>query len=73
MVFTIYQNPEEVSSNASGEMDLPARVRSSRQREKASFFHVLYIGLPAESVARIKGISSHLNDLVKKKKSHIWD
>jgi hypothetical protein len=44
MVFTIYQNPEEVSSNASGEMDLPARVRSSRQREKASFFHVLYIG-----------------------------
>jgi hypothetical protein len=36
-------NPEEVGSPSSKGMILPARVRTSRQRAKASFFCVLYI------------------------------
>jgi hypothetical protein len=35
-------------------MDLLARVRESRQRNKASFFHVLYIGCYQKEWPRIK-------------------
>jgi hypothetical protein len=40
LVFSIHQNPKEVSFNASEGMELLARVRANRQRERkqASFF-----------------------------------
>jgi hypothetical protein len=40
LVFSICWNPEEVGSNASEGIDLLARVRASRQEERASFFQV---------------------------------
>lgn len=57
------QNPEDVGSDTSegmpraGEMNLPWRVRASRQRARTPFLHVLLCGLLLE------GVSS--NDLVK--------
>lgn len=36
--------PKEVSSNTSEGVELPSRVRASRQRGEAAFFHILYIG-----------------------------
>lgn len=36
--------PKEVISNASEVVDLLSRVRASRQRREAAFYHVLYIG-----------------------------
>ena len=40
-MFSICQNPEEVGSNAGEEMDLLARVRTNKQKER---FQVLYRG-----------------------------
>ena len=42
--FSVYQNPKEVGSNTSEGMDLPIRVKSSRQKAEFSFFHVFSIG-----------------------------
>lgn len=39
----IDQNPKEVGPDAREGMDSPARLRASRQREQASFLHVIYI------------------------------
>jgi len=65
LVFSIHQNPKEVGSNASEGVDLPLRVRASRQRAKRrqSLLPSPYLGLPAEGVAQIKGGSSCLKDL----------
>ena len=38
----VQYRPESRRSIAREGMDLPARVRTSRQREQASFFHVIY-------------------------------
>jgi len=43
LVFSIHQNPEEAGCNPSKGMNLPERVRESRQRPKPSFFLVLSI------------------------------
>jgi hypothetical protein len=68
------------NSNANGEMDLPLRVRASRQRVRLFLPCSLY-RQPAEGVAQMKGVSSYLkisglkvglltsNDLIKKKKT----
>jgi hypothetical protein len=37
-------NPEDAGCSASRGIDFLARVKASRQREQASFFHALYIG-----------------------------
>lgn len=44
VVFSICQNLKEVGCNVSDGMNLSKRVRSSGQRARESFFHVLYIG-----------------------------
>lgn len=58
-VFSLHQNPKEVGSNTpkgmgSGTrwMNLPGRVRASRQKSMASF--VLLFGLPPEDVTPMK-------------------
>lgn len=38
--FSIHWNPKKVGSTAGEGMDWPVRVRGSRQRAKASLFHV---------------------------------
>jgi hypothetical protein len=51
-----------IPKNTSGGIDLPGRA--SVQRAKDSFFHVLYIMMPTEDVAQIKGgfsASKYLN------------
>lgn len=53
LVFRMCWNPEEVCCNADGGVVLP--VRAGRSRGQASFFHVRYIGLPAEGLAQSKG------------------
>lgn len=68
LVFSIHQNFKEVDSVASEGMNLPGRVRASRQREQASFFHVLYVGIQQKvwKILRfstqkicVKGVCSH--------------
>lgn len=44
LVFSTHQNLEEVDSNASDGMNLVLRVGGSKQRERASLFHVLCVG-----------------------------
>lgn len=45
MVFSICQDPKILGLILASEgMNLPTRVRASRQRGKISFFHVLYAG-----------------------------
>jgi hypothetical protein len=44
LVFGIRWNPKEVGSNASTGMDLPMRVKMSRQRVEVSFFHLFSTG-----------------------------
>lgn len=44
LVFCILLNPKEVDSDASEGKDLLVRVKASRQREQASFFHVFKAG-----------------------------
>lgn len=48
---------------ATGQMNLPATVRTSRQKVEASFFQVLFCRLPPRGVAHIKGVSTS-NDLI---------
>lgn len=43
---------------ATGQTNLPATVRTSRQKVKASFFQVLLCRLPPRVVAHIKGVPS---------------
>ena len=43
-VYSGYKLLKEVGFNASEGVDFPVRARASRQREQASFFHVLYLG-----------------------------
>ena len=59
LVYSICWNSKEVGSNASEEMDLLARARASRQREKLPLSCPLS-GLPAEGVAQIGGRSSYI-------------
>jgi hypothetical protein len=54
LVFSIYKNPKEVSSDASEGMDLPAKIRASRQKANASFFHALYLGCQQKMWPRLK-------------------
>jgi hypothetical protein len=49
--FGIPQDPKEVGSNDSEEIDLPVQVSS--HRASALFFHVLYIGCHTNDVAPI--------------------
>ena len=58
LVFSICQNPEEVGSNASEEMELPAKARASRQNASFLFPYLLH-RLQTEGVVQIKG-ESHL-------------
>jgi hypothetical protein len=44
MIFDEDWNPEDLGSNAPDRMNLPTRVRASRQRAKAFSFHICYIG-----------------------------
>lgn len=62
LVFT-HCNPEEVDPKAHEVINLLVRLRATRQRTKISFFHFLYIGLPPERVAQIKGGCALLKDL----------
>ena len=78
LVFSIHQNPEEIGFNASEKINLPARVKSNRQKASVLLSCPLY-GLPTEGVAQIKGGScclkgaelkvslTTLNNLLKKK------
>jgi hypothetical protein len=59
LVFSIYKNPKEVGSTASDGMDLPLRVRTSRQKSKFPLLCPSY-RLPPEGVPQIKGGSSYL-------------
>ena len=58
LVFSIHWNPEEVGSNASERMDLPARVRAKRQRANFLKPCPLY-RLPTEGMAQNESISSY--------------
>jgi hypothetical protein len=44
LVFSIHRNPEEFSSNVGEGMNLSEKTKASRQRQRASFLHVFYIG-----------------------------
>ena len=77
LVFHIYQNVEEVDSNARDGIDLLSGARQSEQREKGrgvstSFFPVPYIGYQQKLWCRLIDESSHLKDpdLIKKKIPH---
>jgi hypothetical protein len=35
---------EKSGSKASKDINIPVKARASRQRERASFFHVIYVG-----------------------------
>ena len=60
LLFIICWNPKEVGSNASEGRNLLVRVGARKQREQASFFHVLCIQATGRSMPQIKGASSHL-------------
>jgi hypothetical protein len=65
LVFITCWNPEEGGSRARGfgfRMDLLERLRASRQRVKLPS-SISSNSLPEESMAQIKGVSAHLNDL----------
>lgn len=62
LVFSICWNLEEVGSNASEGMDLPARQEQAGKERKHPSSVLLY-RLPAESVALIKGVSSRSSSL----------
>jgi hypothetical protein len=49
LVFHIYQNPEEIDSNASEEINL-----RERKRERDSFVHVLYKDFQLKVWSRLK-------------------
>ena len=44
LVFGVHWNPERLGSGSNEDMDLLVRLRASRQRAKAFFFHALYLG-----------------------------
>ena len=66
LVFRIHHNSEDIGSNDSERMDLPSRVRTSRQRKQVSFFHVLYIGCQQKVWLRSKVYLPTSKDLNKK-------
>lgn len=47
-------NSEEVGSTTSKGIDFLARIRASRPKENASFFHVIYIGYHKKDWPRLK-------------------
>lgn len=60
LVFTIFQIPQEVGSNACGRMDLLARTK----RDKAfNFFPCSLNKMLGEGVVQNKGGSSYFKDL----------
>jgi hypothetical protein len=54
LVFSLHWNPDEIGSNDSKGKDLRVRSRASRQRVKAPFFHVLYLGCQQKGWPRLK-------------------
>jgi hypothetical protein len=66
VIFGIYHNTEEVGSNMSEGINVPGRVKASRQSVRASFFHVLYIGGHQKMWPRFKVNLPTSNDPVKK-------
>ena len=64
LISCIHGNPKEVSSNDSEEMDLLARGGQAGQVLKLPSSVSLY-KLPEESMAQIKGLSSHLEIWIK--------
>ena len=61
LVFSICWNPEEVGSNASEGMDLLARQEKQAKTKSISLLPCPFIvSLPAEGMAQIKYVSSHL-------------
>jgi hypothetical protein len=59
MVFNIHQNTEEVGSNASEGLNLPAKVRARMQTTRTFFFQVLCTGYQQKVWPRFKVGSSH--------------
>jgi hypothetical protein len=64
MVFSVWWDPEGIGCNGSEGMNLLARA--SRQRVRASFFHIIYIGYLQEIWPRLKVVLPTSNDLRKK-------
>jgi hypothetical protein len=60
MVFNVCWNPKGVGPNASEGMDLLARARTSRQRERVFLPCPLYT---PHNVVQMKGLSSSFKDL----------
>ena len=54
LVFSMYQNSEEVSFNANEEIDLPVKRKASRKTSNASFFYFFNLGCQQNVRSRLK-------------------